>query len=362
MSASGQYMTVTMYADDVYYRSSDYGQTFTSVSLTGSFFRAALSASGQYQVLAANSGYSYRSSDYGVTFTATSVTGSQYQNVAVSASGQYQTFANGSSGGGGGLLRRSGDYGATFTSVGSSTIWASIGISASGQYQVAIDTAGYINISIDYGLTWTVTPGLASTASWSDIFISASGQYITAIVSDGNVWTCSNPLFGINFSGRVGINCNAPAYTLDVGGLAHQSNDSASWYVVSDRRIKTDIVNANLGICMSSLRALPLRYYQYNSNMFPDRGDKHVIGCVAQEVQQLFPKAVSITSNYGISDLMGVDYDQIFKANLGATQYLGEIVESQSTQIATLLAQVSTMNDTISYIPQLVSTLSGLGH
>ena len=106
--------------------------------------------------------------------------------------------------------------------------------------------------------------------------------------------------------------------------------------------------------------SLPLRYYQYDSTLFPDRDDKHVIGCIAQEVQPLFPKAVSVTSNYGISDLMGLDYDQIYKANLGATQYLGDLVEAQSTQIATLLNQVSTINEAFSYIPSMMSTLKGL--
>jgi hypothetical protein len=149
---------------------------------------------------------------------------------------------------------------------------------------------------------------------------------------------------------------------LDVNGLSHQSNNSASWFVASDRRIKTDIINADLAICASSIKALPLHYYQYDSNVLPDRQDKHVIGCIAQEVQSVFPKAVSVTSNYGISDLMGLDYDQIYMANIGATQHFGGLVETQSTQIAALLSQVSTMNDAISYIPQLVSTLKGLGH
>jgi hypothetical protein len=147
-----------------------------------------------------------------------------------------------------------------------------------------------------------------------------------------------------------------------VGGDAHKLGNGTTWNVTSDRRIKTDIINADLAICASSIKALPLHYFQYDSNLLPDRQDKHVIGCIAQEVQSVFPKAVSVTSNYGISDLMGLDYDQIYMANIGATQHFGGLVETQSTQIAALLSQVSTMNDAISYIPQLISTLKGLGH
>ena len=170
------------------------------------------------------------------------------------------------------------------------------------------------------------------------------------------------PLSLNDSGGYVGINCNTPTQQLDVGGDAHKLGNGTTWNVTSDRRIKTDIQPANLAICASSIQALPLRYYQYDSNLFPDRQDKHVIGCVAQEVLPVFPKAVTVTSNYGISDLMGLDYDQIYMANIGATKHLGSVVETQSTQIAALLAQVSTMNDAISYIPQLVSTLKALGH
>jgi len=130
---------------------------------------------------------------------------------------------------------------------------------------------------------------------------------------------------------------------LDVGGDAHKSNNGTAWNVTSDRRVKTDIVSADLAICMSSLKALPLRYYQYDRSVFPNRRDAHVIGCVAQEVQSVFPKAVSVTSNYGISDLMGLDYDQIYKANIGATQNLIRLVEQHASTIGGIQQELSTV-------------------
>jgi len=371
-------MSVTTDEQAGIYRSSDDGVTFALVVNTqGLFvFNVYLSASGQYQLATNSSGLPYRSSDYGLTFTQIAVgpsPGNLRIDGAVSASGQYQTLCVI-----GGQLWRSSDYGVTFTAVASAPTqpWQTVSVSASGQYQVATGYllgTGALYSSVDYGVTWAPLTTALFSGNWNNLAISASGQYIiTANYSSGSVgyiWTCANPLFvpslqttTLTVGSTIGINCNSPQYALDVNGLPHQSNNTTLWTVASDRRIKTDIVNADSAMCMSSLKALPLRYYQYDSNLFPERTDKHVIGCVAQEVQLVFPKAVTVTSNYGISDLMGLDYDQIYKANIGATKHLGEVIETQSTQIAALLAQASTMNESLSYIPQLVSTLKGLGH
>ena len=157
-----------------------------------------------------------------------------------------------------------------------------------------------------------------------------------ALISAFTVGTDRTKLIGIN-------NCNDPQYTLDVNGLTHQSNNSANWVVASDQRIKTNIEFANLDICYSSIQALALRRYEYDSNLFPNREDKHVIGLVAQEVQPIFPKAVTQTSSFGFSDLLGIDYDQLYMANLGATKKLMELVEQQGSTIQGIQQQLSTL-------------------
>jgi len=157
-----------------------------------------------------------------------------------------------------------------------------------------------------------------------------------AVVSAFTVGTDRTKLIGIN-------NCNDPQYTLDVNGSTHQSNNLTTWGVTSDRRIKTNIEFANLDICYSSIQALALRRYEYDSNLFPNREDKHVIGLVAQEVQPIFPKAVTQTSSFGFSDLLGIDYDQLYMANLGATKKLMEVVEQQGSTIQGIQQQLSTL-------------------
>jgi hypothetical protein len=374
--------------------STDFGTTWSPLPTTyksnGCF--AAVSGTGQYMLLGFYSnnyglGRLYVSGTFGVSWTrvvnySPPPISEDWTSLAISGDGQYMLAAN--------LyvtpnppyivtlsLYRSNDFGQTWvdTNLIASILWVQLSIDYSGQYQVAASFEGNLSppvtegvyYSKDFGATWALTS--VGQNKLHGIGISANAQYMltgddtnVGFGGTGYIYASSVPTSfpGITTIGSIGANCNAPGYTLDVNGLAHQSNNTTSWYVASDRRIKTDIVDANRMICMSSIKALPLRYYQYDSNLFPDRDDKHVIGCVAQEVQPLFPKAVSVTSNYGISDLMGLDYDQIYKANLGATQYLGDLVEAQSTQIATLLNQVNTMNDLSSYIPSMMSTLKGL--
>ena len=157
-----------------------------------------------------------------------------------------------------------------------------------------------------------------------------------ALISAFTVGTDRTKLIGIN-------NCNDPQYTLDVNGSTHQSNNLTTWGVTSDQRIKTNIEFANLDICYSSIQALTLRRYEYDSNLFPNREDKHVIGLIAQEVQPIFPKAVTQTSSLGFSDLLGIDYDQLYMGNLGATKKLMELVEQQGSTIQGIQQQLSTL-------------------
>lgn len=67
--------------------------------------------------------------------------------------------------------------------------WSAIGMSASGQYQVASVTSGTIYYSTTAGTTW-VPSGVTSLA-WTSIAVSASGQYMSACasgVSGASIW------------------------------------------------------------------------------------------------------------------------------------------------------------------------------
>jgi hypothetical protein len=126
---------------------------------------------------------------------------------------------------------------------------------------------------------------------------------------------------------------------------------------------KEFIEAADLNICYSNVKTLPLRRYQYISSFANTKNDIAQIGFIADELSTIFPKSVmefdtNVDPNF--STLNFINYDQIFMAHYGATQQLMSVVEQQSTQIATLLAQNSTLTQMCSYIPQLLNTVSTL--
>jgi hypothetical protein len=165
---------------------------------------------------------------------------------------------------------------------------------------------------------------------------------------------------------RIGILCNAPRYTLDVQGDINVSgavrvNNVA---LTSDQRVKKNIVSADVSRCFSTMKSIDLKYFKWDP-VFQSTSlvrDTHQLGFVAQEIKPVFPNSVLINSTFGFDDFHVLDHHQLQTMHFGATKHLGSVVETQSTQIAALLAQVSTMNESLSYIPQLVSTLKGLGH
>ena len=102
----------------------------------------------------------------------------------------------------------------------------------------------------------------------------------------------------IDSAGRVGIGTGATVnYALEV------STDSAGkpgvgglWTVVSDERIKSDIVPANLDRCYEIVKSVPLKYFGFAPGVYTDDQiqDKHNLGWIAQDVQKVFKNAVSV--------------------------------------------------------------------
>ena len=75
------------------------------------------------------------------------------------------------------------NYGSQWTDMTNDTIgeqkWLAVSVSASGQYQTAIEEDGDIYVSSDYGTTWLINHNIGNAVS-NSISISQSGQYQTA--------------------------------------------------------------------------------------------------------------------------------------------------------------------------------------
>jgi len=152
----------------------------------------------------------------------------------------------------------------------------------------------------------------------------------------------------ISNSGNLGIGTTSPSYQLQLSTDSAGKPSSSTWTVVSDERIKTDIIPADLDRCYEIVKTVPLKRYSYADGVYTDEQvqDKQVIGWIAQDVQQVFAKAVSIkpftkypddeTRKEVIEDCLDLNGSQMYAAMYGAVQKLMQKVEALETEVLLL--------------------------
>ena len=163
-----------------------------------------------------------------------------------------------------------------------------------------------------------------------------------------------------SFSLQVGTNANfstlylGPPSTLgiDTSNITLElATDSARkpitsvWLTTSDERVKTNIELANLDICYSTLKHIPLKRFTWN---FQDMNgstiqlseDKTMLGFIAQDIEPIFPKSVLTSYGYGFQDFKSVNFDQLDKLYYGTTQQLIKMVEETQTNIELLVGNL----------------------
>lgn len=139
-------------------------------------------------------------------------------------------------------------------------------------------------------------------------------------------------------NGRLGIGMTNPSYQLQLSTDSAAKPSTSTWTISSDQRVKTDIESANQDRCYEIIKSLDLKYYRYNdeyldSNVAPDR---RRLGWIAQEVETIFPKAVTVSSNYGIEDCKSLNVDQIYAAMYGCIKKMQATQEAMQTKINSL--------------------------
>ena len=212
MSASGQYIlvanTTTVWLSSNYLPmnlTSTFSYSgYTSVlSVTSTNNAIAMSASGQYCVFAytasSTTGGIYLSSNYGVTWALVSGTNFPWTSVSISSSGQYITACcNGTLNN----IYISSNWGSSFvlptTSLSAITNWVSVKVSASAQWQVACaNTAIYY--SSNYGVTWTAVGANITlpAGTWGAVAISPNGRYMTVTNNAATSYIFTNSNYGV---------------------------------------------------------------------------------------------------------------------------------------------------------------------
>ena len=224
MSLDGKYMGVIKGGNgNTCYLSSNYGQSWNTATINYSISGFALniiviSASGKYQtIVTTNSGagavnYVFISNDFGASFNlAYSGSNLYFTGLAMSASGQYQIFAADDDYAVSHTYSRlftSTDYGVTWNVIPSTAFPASIQpysyavgpilMSASGQYIYCTSTLINAKIcSTNFGGTWTQVSAYANSPS---PLISASGQNMLYVGGTGTTVYQNNILIPPNGS------------------------------------------------------------------------------------------------------------------------------------------------------------------
>lgn len=194
ISDTGKYISVC--GDLTQILSSDnYGVSFVkSKDIDTLFSSVDMSFDGKYQTVVGMK--SYRSEDFGLTWTPVTIT--QLFNVTISMTddGSIQLYG-GHTGGSGGKIYTSTNYGITFVDLGSPLLfWKSIALSSIGDYRYACSGDKFYR-AITPTYIWTEVTGLPST-NLNSIATSNSGQIVLIAPSQGRILYSSN--YGVSFT------------------------------------------------------------------------------------------------------------------------------------------------------------------
>jgi hypothetical protein len=121
------------------------------------------------------------------------------------------------------------------------------------------------------------------------------------------------------------------------GSSIYNPTGSPLWSTTSDRRIKENIEKASYDMCYDNISRLDLYRFNYIKELNNINKDLRQLGYIAQEVQGIFPKAVSADNfyndNLSIPDLLTIDITQINYSLYGAVKKLMEMYNEKRERL-----------------------------
>uniref|UniRef100_A0A6C0KAH9 Peptidase S74 domain-containing protein n=1 Tax=viral metagenome TaxID=1070528 RepID=A0A6C0KAH9_9ZZZZ len=130
-------------------------------------------------------------------------------------------------------------------------------------------------------------------------------------------------------------------------GAIFNPTGTASWNTGSDRRIKENIERASYDKCYENINKLELNRFNYVEGFNTVSRDNKQLGFIAQEVYDIFPKAISSQGYYSdtlsIPNLLSIDVSQINYSLYGTVKKLIEINKEKDKRIKTLGYQLKTL-------------------
>ena len=162
----------------------------------------------------------------------------------------------------------------------------------------------------------------------------------------GAQWTYSSNNTNVYHIGNVGIGTTSPEYQLDVRGNIYSSSGGytqsglTTWSITSDRRIKDNIVKASYEKCLENVKNIELYNFSFKNN-YVNTNDRHQLGFIAQEVQQVYPKAVEVgkmmlNANETIDNVLTLNTTQIDYTLYGAVKNIIEKIDNIDNELSNI--------------------------
>ena len=158
-------------------------------------------------------------------------------------------------------------------------------------------------------------------------------------------------------NGRVGLGTVSPNYQLELSTDSAAKPSTSFWSVSSDMRLKENIEDADLDLCYNNIKQLRLVKYTWkdeiinpNYNIDSEEEPHTQLGWIANEVEEIFPKAIKTISAYNFDDCKTLDSDQIIASLFGTAKKLLNEYEEQKNTIQSLNNELDTLQN---YINQL---------
>ena len=227
-----------------------------------------------------------------------------------------------------------------------------IGTGATGNQFAIIDLVGDTTYS-DYGLRIIRdNTGANTTASLRH---RGTGTFSIVAEDAGKIalGTSSTDRLFVTNNG-IGIGTSTPGYQLALATDSAGKPSTNTWTIASDERLKENIELANLDLCYLAVKTIPLKRYKWKDEVYSNTQvpDRHKLGWIAQDVQAVFPKAVTVhdfrynqvfednqlISEDVIQDCLDLNADQLYAAMYGAMQKLIAKVETLETKLELLKA------------------------
>jgi hypothetical protein len=156
----------------------------------------------------------------------------------------------------------------------------------------------------------------------------------------------TNAKFGLSINnGKIGIGSTYattnPVYNLQLDADLAGKPTSSTWTIPSDKKTKTNIQSYRHGLDL--VRQVKLISYEYNGLANTPKGEKG-LGVIAQDFQNIFPNSVKpftvdTTTN---GNFLGVNFHELFIANVAAVQQLDSIVSTNNILLKTKIDSLKT--------------------